>query len=303
MYLQWDCDSELQPALHLWLQELGSNKVQEVLQSAPNLLERNPAEVFMWLLLSIPYTGECHKEPRNWLHTRSFGVDAALVQRKQPEVMLQKLNDVRKTIDSVRWNADFTELQLCSFLHHHCLALLFSGDHVVDVLRSVAKALQLPMTSAGVRKTILLAHPQLFGMSAAPIEQRMLYCCRKYGSQEKWMVHNDNGVWYSHGASFSRETKMRTEALEHGIPLAPEATMQSTASELQRMLGWQNFELKQAVRDCPALLTCPTATVAQNFLKLRERHESWVKYGFSDGKFEVKADCSYSVEELLGITD
>ena len=186
MYLQWDCESKLQPALQLWLQELGSEKLREVLQYAPHLLERNPAdceEVFMWLLLRIPYTGNCYKEPRKWWHTRTFGVDAALIQRKQPEVMLQKLDDVRKTIDSVRWNADFTELQLRSFLHHHCLALLFSGDHAVDVLRAVAKALQLPMTSAGVRKTILLAHPQLFGLAAAAIEQRMLYYCSKYGSE------------------------------------------------------------------------------------------------------------------------
>ncbi len=79
--------------------------------------------------------------------------------------------------------------------------------------------------------------------------------------------------------------------------------MQSRASELQRMLGWQNFELKQAVRDCPALLTCPTATMAQNILKLRERHESWAKLGLSEGNFEVKADRSYSVKELLIITD
>ncbi len=122
MYLQWDCESKLQPALQLWLQELGSEKLREVLQYAPHLLERNPAdceEVFMWLLLRIPYTGNCYKEPRKWWHTRTFGVDAALIQRKQPEVMLQKLDDVRKTIDSVRWNADFTELQLRSFLHHH----------------------------------------------------------------------------------------------------------------------------------------------------------------------------------------
>ena len=56
----------------------------------------------MWLLLRIPYTGKGYKEPRKQWHTRSFGVDAALIQRKQPEVMLQKLDEVRKTIDSVR---------------------------------------------------------------------------------------------------------------------------------------------------------------------------------------------------------
>ncbi len=49
-YLQWDCESRLQPALQSWLQELGSKKLHEVLQYAPHLLERNPAdcgEVFM----------------------------------------------------------------------------------------------------------------------------------------------------------------------------------------------------------------------------------------------------------------
>jgi len=43
--------------------------------------------------------------------------------------------------------------------------------------------------------------------------------------------------------------------------------------------------------------------MAQNILKLRERHESWAKLGLSEGNFEVKADRSYSVKELLIITD
>lgn len=177
-YLQWDCESRLQPALQSWLQELGSKKLHEVLQYAPHLLERNPAdcgEAFMWLLLSISYTGKGYKEPRKWWHTRTFGVDAALIQRKQPEVMMQKLEDVRKTIDSVRWNTDFTELQLRSFLHHHCLALLFNEDHVADVLQAVAEAIGLPMACKGLRKSILFAPPELFGLSPASIIQRMLY--------------------------------------------------------------------------------------------------------------------------------
>ncbi len=31
VYLQWDCESNLQPALQLWLQEFGSEKLHEVL--------------------------------------------------------------------------------------------------------------------------------------------------------------------------------------------------------------------------------------------------------------------------------
>ncbi len=80
VYLQWDCESKLQPALQLWLQGFGSEKLHEVLQYAPYLLERNPAdceEVFMWLLLRIPYTGRVYKDPHNRWHTSCFGVDAA----------------------------------------------------------------------------------------------------------------------------------------------------------------------------------------------------------------------------------
>ena len=135
----------------------------------------------------------------------------------------------------------------------------------MENLQAVAKALEFPIGSAGMRRTILLAPPQLFGMSAASILQRMSYFCSKYGFQEK-RAYDDK--CYPHGVPLSREAKLRTKALEHGNPLVPEATMQSRASELQRMLGWQNFELKQAVSDCPALLTCPTATMAQNILKV-----------------------------------
>ncbi len=137
------------------------------------------------LLLSISYTGKGYKELRKWWHTRTFGVDAALIQRKQPEVMMQKLEDVRKTIDSVRWNTDFTELQLRSFLHHHCLALLFNEDHVADVLQAVAEAIGLSMACKGLRKSILFAPPELFGRSPASIIQRMLYFRNKYKSNER----------------------------------------------------------------------------------------------------------------------
>lgn len=155
----------MQPARHLWLQELGSKKLQELLQYAPNLLERNPADcgdVFMWLLLPI----SCY--------ILLYEVDAALIQRKQPEVMLKKLDDVKHTIETVHLETGFTQLQLHRFLQHHCLALLFDYGHVADVLHAVAQATSLPIRSAGLRKTILLAPPQLFGLSAISIMQRML---------------------------------------------------------------------------------------------------------------------------------
>ncbi len=68
-----------------------------------------------------------------------------------------------------------TLLQLRSFLHHHCLALLFNEDHVADVLQAVAEAIGLPMACKGLRKSILSAPPELFGLSPASIIQRMLY--------------------------------------------------------------------------------------------------------------------------------
>ena len=290
-YLQWDCESKLQPALQLWLQELGSEKLREVLQYAPYLLECNPADcgdVFMRLLLPISHG------------TPAYGVDAALIQRKQPEVMLQKLDDVKRTISIVENTTFFTPLQLRSFKQQHCLALLFSRDHALEILQAVAKALEFPIGSAGMRRTILLAPPQLFGMSAASILQRMSYFCSNYGFQEK-RAYDDK--WYSHGVPLSREARLRTKALEHGIPLVPEAAMQSRASELQRMLGWQDSELKEAVRNCPALLTYSSAAMAQNIVKLRERHQSRTKLGLTKGCFEVKADSMFSIRELLSITD
>ncbi len=156
------------------------------------------------------------------------------------------------------------------------------------------------MASAGVRKAILLAHPQLLGLSAASIWQRMLYFCSKYKSQERDQFRRVDGIW---SWVYSRETKLWTKALEHGIPLVPEATMRSRAAELQPMLRWQDFQLKQAVKNCPGLLTCPSATMAQNVLKLRERHQRYTEHGIESGHFAMEADCSFSVRELLHITD
>ncbi len=224
-YLTWDVETKLRPALQLWLQELGAEQLSQQLQKLPRLLLHTPDE---------------RNEVYSWLVLK--GVNAARVQQKAPIVMTREIRAVQSTFEALQQAAAFSDAQMCTLFHKHSVALAFGPDHVLSTLQAVGMMLGTPMTSNSFREVILAASDRLFSRGPVTVHQRVTFFCRMYATG----------------------THVARTAFTRGVFMTPEPVMQSRATKLQELLGWDIEQLKQKLSARPDMLTLEPFTIARN---------------------------------------
>ncbi|KAL3162590.1 hypothetical protein ABBQ38_008639 [Trebouxia sp. C0009 RCD-2024] len=229
-YQRWDIDTKLQPALKLWVEQLGSQQLSARLQKAPRLLCHTPEEcsgVYLWLA--------------------SIGADAERIQQKVPRVMARPLDQVQSTMWTIQQALRLRDNQLPAFLKRHACCLRYTPERVGQILHTVAEVLAVPVTSDDVQEVVLGCGQRLFEQDPANLNKLVSFFCEEFGGGQ-------------HAAR---------AALKYGIYGVSAETMKTRAAELRAMLGWTKDELNQGVNAHPRILTYKPSTVASNMQKLQ----------------------------------
>ena len=229
-YLHWDPDTQLRPALQLWLQHLGSQQLSERLGRHPKLLLRTPEEcndIYLWLA--------------------SVGIDAERIQQKAPRVMARQLKDVQSTVQAIQQGLLLPDDRLLAFCWRHARSLQNSRDHLARTLQVVAELLATQVASQEVREVIIVCNERLFNRDPAVIHCRISFFCKEFkGGQH-----------------------VAKKALKQDVFLVSVSTMRAHAVELKAMLGLTADELNTCLNASPQILTRKPATVANNIQKLQ----------------------------------
>ena len=224
-YLNWDVETKLQPVLQLWLHELGTEQLSQQLQKLPCLLMCTPEE---------------RTEVYSWLVSK--GVNAARVQQKAPRAMTRELSAVQSSFEALQHAADFSDAQMCTLLHKHSVALEHQSERVVGTLQVVSTMLDTPLTSDSFREDLLAANNRLFLQNPDTLHQRVVFFCQMYATG----------------------THVARTALTSGVFVTPESVVQSRATKLQELLGWDSEHLNQKLSSEPKILNYEPSTLARN---------------------------------------
>ena len=234
-YLRWDPDTQLRPALQLWVKQLGSQQLSERLEKCPALLRRTPEEcnaVYLWLT--------------------SVGVDAERVQQKAPKVMARQLNQVQSTVWAIQTVLQLKEEQLPAFFKRHVYSLLGSQERAGQTLQAVAELLAVPVASKEMLEVVMVCDQRMFGRSAAEIRRNISFFCEEFGGGQR-------------AAKAALKLKV--------FCISPDV-MRARAAELKAMLGWTKDELNQRVNADPLILSRKPSTVGSNIRKLQAHNFS-----------------------------
>ena len=266
-YLNWDIETKLQPALQLWLQELGAEQLSQQLWKLPRLLVCTPEEC---------------KEVYSWLVSK--GVIAARVQQKAPIVMTREIRAVQSTFEALQQAAAFSNSQMCTLLHIHFVALTYGPERVLGTLQAVSTLLGTSMISNSFKEVILAANNRLFHMSPVTLHQRVAFFCGAYATG----------------------THVARTAFTTGVFVTPEPVMQARAAGLQEQLGWNNEQLKQKLSANPVILNLEASTLNRNLQDMQgagfSQTQVWEMCMQHSALLGLKWNSDTSVEKLQFVT-
>ena len=229
-YLRWDPDTQLQTALKLWVDQLGSQQLSARLDKCPSLLRNTPEEcgnVYLWL--------------------SDVGVDAERAQRKAPQIMTRQLKQVQSTVWAIQQVLQLTDEQLPVFLKRHVYSLQGSPERAVQTLQAVAELLALPVASKEMLEVVMVCDQRLFKRGVVELGCNISFFCEEFGGGQR---------------------VARTALKQSVFCLSPEL-MRARACELKTLLGWSKHERNQRVNADPLMLTRKPSTVASNIRKLQ----------------------------------
>ena len=233
VYLRWDLDTKLRPALQLWIEHLGSQQLSERLDKYPRLLLHLPEEsidVYLWLA--------------------DKGVDVDRIQQKAPQVMARDLKEVQNTVWAIQQALELTDEQLPAFFERHFYSLLFSPEHVARILHTVAELLALPVASKKMQEVIMVCGQRLFKHDPAVVHHRVSFFCKEFK-----------------GGQHAAEA-----ALRRNVYQMTTNTMKAHSAELKVMLGWTEDELHRSLNSVPQILGQKPSTVANNIQKFQKHN-------------------------------
>ena len=153
-YSNWDLDSELRPAVQMWVDAIGSHELSLRLMRSPHILLTTPAsynDVFSYL--------------------SSLGIDAKWIQQKEPRILYRKLTDIQSTVSTVQQGLQLEDEQLHAFFRRHFNSLLFAADHVDETLQVVADLLAVPMASLEIQEVVMTCSQRFFPRPPAQLHE------------------------------------------------------------------------------------------------------------------------------------
>lgn len=237
-YLQWDPDAQLQPALKVWVDQLGSQQLSARLDKCPSLLQRMPEEcnaVYLWL--------------------SDLRVDAERIQQKAPHVMARQLSQVQSTVWAIQQALQLTDKQLPAFFKRHFYSLQILPERAAQTLQTVADLLAVPVASKEMLEVVMVCDQRLFDRGAAEIRQNVVFFCEEFG----------------------RGQRAAKAALKQKVFCLSVELMKARAAELKALLGWSQDELNQRVNADPLLLSRKSSTVVNNIRKLQAHNFSYAQ--------------------------
>ena len=243
-FRSWGANGKVRTAIQQWTQELGPTELCRRLQKYPKMLCSQLSEASAVV---------------SWL--KSMGTNPDRVLRQAPPVIYRELSAVQSSLSGVQNAAQYTDAQMSRFLHRHVFALTFDTERNLLLLNTIATLLGVPVSSPKLRKTLLVCDKWLFNKSASTFQQRIQSLCSMVG-QEQGIVE---------------------QAIKSKVYHLSEQKTQARLFGIQRLLGWDNAEVKHQARNVVRLLQyCPE--------KIAKSIRSSQEHGFALN--QVKFICS-----------